>query len=450
MRVPRQVLRKILLGRIPSSSVHWGKKLDSFQQSSKNEKIQLEFQDGTVVDNVDLLVGADGIRSSVVKTLVGGDNGGLRYLGIMIILGIADFVHPLLDERGFYSLDGTHRLFTMPYEGSKLLDERGSPRRVMWQLSYRLKDESEAQRLSVAGPKALRNEVLRRCSNWHEPVVEMVKATPLETIWGTGLMDRDPQELFQQLDFRSASAPRVVILGDAVHSMSPFKGQGANQALMDGPLLASWLQNASIDSAVKSFWREMVQRTTKVVKASREAAMLLHSPKYLEGIQDFAGVKSDCIEDLLVELKSRGIGASKGSKLDQLVQMTIDKLGYGKECNNGLNVTSFDNQKLCEAALALASAGDVMGLRNLSLLSSEAICNARDEIDQTCLHHAVVGGHYNACQWLLTEAGVPPDHPDINGRTALHLTFDNGREDIRELLIEERRSRGYHSLLLCE
>ena len=35
-------------------------------------------------------------------------------------------------------------------------------------------------------------------------------------------MDRDPDELLQQFDPRSF--PRVVVLGDAVHPMSPFKG----------------------------------------------------------------------------------------------------------------------------------------------------------------------------------------------------------------------------------
>lgn len=446
LRVPRQVLRKLMLDRVNKSScckVHWGEKLVSFQQTPNKETIlQVTFEDGTVIDNVDLLVGADGIKSTVVKTLVGASDHastGLRPLGVMVILGIANYCHAHLDERGFYTLDGTCRLFTMPYQGSKLDDEQNggtTRRRIMWQLSFREDNKAEAQRLSVAGPQVLRDEVLKRCSQWHEPVVEMVNATPLDTVWGTSLMDRDPQELLQRLDLRSSSSPpRVVVLGDAVHSMSPFKGQGANQALTDGPLLASWLQNASIDSAVRSFWREMVQRTAKVVAASRQAAVMLHSPECLESIQDFAGVKPEHIGDLLHVLNQRGIGASKGGQLDQLVQETIDELGYSERKTDKEKVNSLEYTQLCSQALALASAGDVHGLRNLSLLSSEAICNARGDVNRSCLHMAVLGGHYNTCRWLLTEAGVPMDHYDDHNRTAMDHAYDNGREDIRELMI---------------
>ena len=184
LRVPRQVLRQLMLDRI-KSPVYWGKRLVSFDHASK---IELTFDDGTLVPDVDLLVGADGIRSSVLGTLLKQkvDSLGLNYLGIMIILGIADFCHDLLNERGFYTLDGTHRLFTMPYEGCQLDDEKlTGKRRIMWQLSYRLSDEAEAKRLSAVGPEALRDEVLRRCRDWHQPVADMVAATPLDTIWGT-------------------------------------------------------------------------------------------------------------------------------------------------------------------------------------------------------------------------------------------------------------------------
>jgi 2-polyprenyl-6-methoxyphenol hydroxylase-like FAD-dependent oxidoreductase len=167
-----------MLDRV-KSPVHWGKRLVSFEPAL-HEKTRLKF-DSSITTEVDFLVGADGIKSCIIKKLEK-EQCGLRNLEIMIILGIADFCDPLLDERGFYTLDGTHRLFTMPYEGSKLSSTK---RRTMWQLSYRLQDEKEQRRLSAAGPEALRKEVLRRCRNWHHPVADMIAATPLETIWGT-------------------------------------------------------------------------------------------------------------------------------------------------------------------------------------------------------------------------------------------------------------------------
>jgi hypothetical protein len=41
--------------------------------------------------------------------------------------------------------------------------------------------------------------------------------------------------------FAKDGGSRVTVIGDACHPMAMFKGQGANQALMDGPLLAHWL-----------------------------------------------------------------------------------------------------------------------------------------------------------------------------------------------------------------
>jgi 2-polyprenyl-6-methoxyphenol hydroxylase-like FAD-dependent oxidoreductase len=182
LRLPRQVLRGILLRKV-KAPIEFNKRLTGLQQADAddNGRLTLSFQDGSQSSGVDLVIGADGIRSTVVKYLVPNDSG-LHYLGIFIVLGIADFHHPLLDERGFYTLDGNHRLFTMPYEGSRL---SGTKRRIMWQLSYRLESEMEAQRLSSAGPSVLQEEVLSRCQSWHEPVVQMVMSTPHDTIWGT-------------------------------------------------------------------------------------------------------------------------------------------------------------------------------------------------------------------------------------------------------------------------
>lgn len=214
LRVPRKVLRKLLLDKLERSKVHWGHKLVHYEQttvvgaSQGDVSYTLQFNKEESSSNdqslvsvlADLVVAADGIRSSVVQKLyqkgrLGGtiDNSatqnpsmdplsasiGLRHTHVRLILGITNLSHPLLDERGFYMLDGKHRLFTMPYEYSRF----DGTNRTMWQLSFATTDEKDRE--TPLNAESLLADVLQRCQPWHDPIIPMIQATPLETIWGT-------------------------------------------------------------------------------------------------------------------------------------------------------------------------------------------------------------------------------------------------------------------------
>lgn len=211
-------------------------------------------------------------------------------------------------------------------------------------------------------------------------------------------MDRDPNAVVKAL-----RAFNVVVMGDAAHPMSPFKGQGANQALMDGPLLASWLGRSSLQAAMRGYHREMCQRSGPKVRQSRAAAQFLHSPQVLAEPSDFSGVQSEHVPKLLSELRSRGISAGDAGKLDNRIQETIRELGCAQL--PVFNETSEADRSAAESeALELATEGDTAGLRKLSLQHVDQIRSAKDRDGRTCLHLAAVGGHYQTCRWLLTEA----------------------------------------------
>jgi salicylate hydroxylase len=81
---------------------------------------------------------------------------------------------------------------------------------------------------------------------------------------------------------------KATLIGDAAHPMSPFKGQGANQALLDAVALArgiykncgplsKWREIGIRKSVLTEFESEMLERSATKVKDSAEAAHFLHS-----------------------------------------------------------------------------------------------------------------------------------------------------------------------------
>jgi|TARA_B110000914_G_C15090420_1_gene277044 2-polyprenyl-6-methoxyphenol hydroxylase-like FAD-dependent oxidoreductase len=88
--------------------------------------------------------------------------------------------------------------------------------------------------------------------------------------------------------FLLLKATAVTLIGDAAHPMSPFKGQGANQALLDALSLAraitkgckpdsNWKEAGIKNNVLNPFEAEMIARSASKVKDSRKAAQLLHS-----------------------------------------------------------------------------------------------------------------------------------------------------------------------------
>jgi len=157
---------------------------------------------------------------------------------------------------------------------------------VMWQLSFPL-SETEAKALSNKGPKELKNEASRR-TQWHNPIPQILKATSEANISGYPVYDREilKSEALENLG-------EVSLIGDAAHPMSPFKGQGANQALLDALALArgisrgcqpssEWRKVGIRKSVLTEFEAEMIHRTTPKVKDSAAAAKFLHSKQILQ------------------------------------------------------------------------------------------------------------------------------------------------------------------------
>ncbi len=285
VHISRQSLRLELLEQLNGhSAIHWNHQLIDFKET-ENDDIELTFQADKEIKKVkaDLVVGSDGIRSTVRNILIGEKKTPLQYLGCIVILGICPLKElenlnsPLLDSTTvFQTVNGNERIYMMPFDKET----------IMWQLSFPM-DEEDAKKLSALGRKALKEEACRR-TKWHNPIPQILVATEESKISGYPVYDREllMPDLLEK-------GKQITLIGDAAHPMSPFKGQGANQALLDALSLArgilkkcgpqsKWKEDGIRKSVLTEFESEMLTRSASKVKGSAAAAAFLHSEIVLQ------------------------------------------------------------------------------------------------------------------------------------------------------------------------
>ena len=233
----RADLLDVLLGGLGETGFRLGARVEGFDETGNGVSARLS--DGTSVAG-DVLVGADGIHSTVRGQLFGTD--APRYTGNVAWRGLvpAERVEHLDLDRVTGVWMGPNRSIVQYYvSAGRTFNWIGISR------STGAAHESWLAEGSVA-------DALAEYADWHPTIRAVIGATP--RVLRQALYDREPLPAWH--------VGRVVLLGDAAHPMLPFYAQGAAQSIEDAIVLAGCLA-AGRDDPVAAIERYVALRQSR-------------------------------------------------------------------------------------------------------------------------------------------------------------------------------------------
>ena len=254
MTIHRADLLSVIAAAFPAERVHLGHRLVGLADGRGG--VEAWFDNGVRI-TPDVLVGADGIHSTVRAALFGEEPpdfaGCVAYRGLVpaeriaalgLKLGSQSWVGP-----------GAHFVHYFVSRG-QLLNFVGWTEHDEWNR------EDWTDRAAVA-------RALAAFAGWPEQVRTIVAAAETCFIWA--LFDREPLPRW--------SVGHTTLLGDACHPMYPFMGQGAARAIEDCATLAACLRAITDPAdALLLYERLRLPRVTRLQAMSRANKLRFHMP----------------------------------------------------------------------------------------------------------------------------------------------------------------------------
>jgi 2-polyprenyl-6-methoxyphenol hydroxylase-like FAD-dependent oxidoreductase len=271
--VERGALRDLLIASLDQDRIAWGHKLVGIRPVGTASH-ELTFADGTTT-TADLVVGADGAWSRVRAFLSPTKP---QYTGItMVEVTVPDAAtrHPALAQ-----LCGTGMMFAL--SDNKAISSHGGPD-LHAAISARVpEDWSATTGIDWSNPSTTRQALLSFFPDWNDKLTDLIRASDDRII---------PWPIYAlPIGYRWSHTPGITLLGDAAHLMSPFAGEGANLAMLDGCELAQEIL-AHGSTAVSRYEASMFPRAERSARQSAAGLDMIYSatsPKEILGF--FSGM----------------------------------------------------------------------------------------------------------------------------------------------------------------
>jgi salicylate hydroxylase len=287
--IHRADLQKTLGAAFGAQNLHLGCRLVDLVE--QRDGVVLQFANGRV-EHADLVVGADGVRSTVRRWVTGADDaiysGTSAFRGIVPTENLPSLPDPHAIQ--FWMGPDAHLLHYAIGGAGELVNFFAvveSPR--FWP-----HDGSVAEVPDDVPVASFRG--------WHPAVNEMIRAAASPIRWG----------LFAVRPLLRWYRGRVVVLGDAAHGMLPHHGQGANTSIEDAFALGALLADAGsndVAPVLARFQQLRRARTRRIQRSSWVTNSLLHlragpaiaarDAKVATVLDDFAWIHSYDVQQAL-------------------------------------------------------------------------------------------------------------------------------------------------------
>jgi salicylate hydroxylase len=241
-------------------------RIAGFEESANGVRTRLS--NGETLD-ADLLIGADGVKSTVRTQIAGADRPTYTGDAAWRLTLPADRLPPGFMEQvmAVWMGPGAH-VVCYYLRGGALLNFVGLVET----------DEVSEESWTARFPwEKLKSDF----AGWHPDIQTVIDRADKDLCFRWSLYSRPP--------LTNWSTRRVTMLGDAVHATLPYLAQGAAMAIEDGAVLTRALrQTANIEDALQLYQRNRIERTTRIVKGSSANRALFHMHDQAELRRAFA------------------------------------------------------------------------------------------------------------------------------------------------------------------